>query len=126
MRKVVGALSKIEHHLRWAAVVVTTVVLAGAIFIPPLWRTTMSIADDLPQPAIAIGRGYELVVGEKTVRAYGDDVCPDKVTGCINLSGRTAVTVHLSDGTTELWSIRQEGRRTFLVRPNGELVRSTR
>lgn len=126
MQKIVATLGKIEHRLRWTAIVVTAIVVVSAIVIPPLWRTTVRIADDLPQPAIAIGRGYEMVVGGKVVRVYGDDLCPDKIIGCLNLSGRSSVAAHLSDGTSEVWTIRQEGRRTFLVRPNGEYVMAKR
>ena len=124
MQKVLGALGRIEHRLRWAAVGVTAIVVAGAIVIPPLLRATRSVADELPQPATAIGRGYEVVVGEKAVRVYGDDLCPDKSIGCLLLSGRSSVTAHLSDGTTERWTVRQEGRRTVLIRPNGEFVKT--
>ncbi|MBA9859482.1 hypothetical protein ACUXLG_005657 [Ralstonia sp. 121560039-2] len=122
MQKVVTTLGKIEHRLRWAAIVVTAVVVAGAIVIPPLWRSVVRMTDDMPERAIAFGRGAEVVVNGKVVGVYGDDVCPDNTTGCLNLSGRSSVLAHLSDGTSELWTIRQEGRRMLLVRPNGEYV----
>lgn len=85
-------------------------------------------------PTLYLAPGIKINIdgtaGGKVVKVFGDDQCPkdwmdniqgsSAMTGCVALD-KPKVTVHF-EHMTEQWSVKTEGGRISLIRPNGVLV----
>lgn len=81
-------------------------------------------------PTLVLAPGIRLNVGDRVVRVYGYDKCPrdphdwmgnPPEDGCVVLD-KTVVSVMFEDQTKEQWTVKTEGERTYLIRPNGVRV----
>jgi hypothetical protein len=89
-------------------------------------------------PTLYLGAGYKVNIdgtaNGRIVKVFGDDKCPTDwmdtwagsaaTTGCIALD-KPQVIVHF-DRKTELWTIKKNGERIYLMRPNGVLISQAR
>ncbi|CAJ0807600.1 MULTISPECIES: hypothetical protein [Ralstonia] len=91
-------------------------------------RAGRSVLGNDGGPTSVLAPGIRLNVGDRIVRVYGYDKCPrdwmDRATGkpaeegCVVLD-KTVVSVMFEDTTKEQWTVKKDGDRTYLIRPNG-------
>jgi hypothetical protein len=89
-------------------------------------------------PSLYLAAGFKVnldgTTNGRVVKVFGEDKCPTDwmdrragsaaTTGCIALD-KPQVIVHF-DRETELWTVKKDGERISLVRPNGVLVSQAR
>lgn len=95
-----------------------------------LGRAAASVGGDA-QPVLVLGPGIKMNIGDRIVGVSGYDKCPldwlDKakgqpaLDGCVVLN-KPLVSVVFDDKTKEQWTVKKDGQRTTLVRPNGTQV----
>lgn len=78
------------------------------------------------EPTLIIAPGTRLDIGDRIVEVSGADYCGAEAGGgndCIRLD-KPQVWVLFSDQIREIWTVKHDGDKTLLVRPNGFQVRS--
>ena len=81
-------------------------------------------------PVILIGGGTRVDIGGQQATIHGFDLCPsasDDVlrADCVRLDRPTVPVILLTEGGEEIretWAVHAENGRTWLTRPNGQLV----
>lgn len=88
------------------------------------------------EPTLVFGPGNRFNIGDRVVQVYGFDKCPqdgalsavfgivpELKNSCIQLD-KPEVQVVFSDHARETWTVKRDGGKTRLIRPNGFQVQS--
>ncbi|WP_199031413.1 hypothetical protein [Ralstonia sp. ASV6] len=87
-------------------------------------RAAQRVSGSDRAPTLVLAPGIRLNVGDRIVRVYGYDKCPrdwsgnPREEGCVVLD-KKVVSVMFEDRTKEQWTVKTDGDRTYLIRPNG-------
>jgi hypothetical protein len=148
MQSIRPTLGKIESQARAVAIGVTALIVLGTLAWHYVTIGARSFMADMPQPQIVLKPGYQVLIDGHPSQAFGTDECPREADpqkaywlggrpddiparGCV-VVGPTTNNVHvrLSNGVTEVWTIKHQERNglpvTVVKRPNGEYVMDAR